>query len=255
LEGYLISKRDGKKSKKKYLGFLFNVSEQTCSTQKHSLLCREKKLLLSPLIVIVKIFRFFKNVFVLIRLAYYELLYFAHLRVRYIHDNLYQKNRPYKKVNDYKYTRPIRRATILGFVVSFFLFQFMGSLWPGVFNPTHPKVAEGATSSATWTLDADFNSNASTTSNATTKSGVKVSGNAVTLADPTQVIENETSNTTDSLVGIHFPTSSTGYTVAQANSVVRKTTDSGATWVNKNIAGSELLFDVHFTSETVGYVV
>lgn len=151
-----MKKKRAIQNKHKYLDFVLQKTSQSCSIDKHTWLCRERKLVLFPITLLLKIFYFLKNIFVLLRLAYYELLYFSHLRVRYIHDHLYQKNKSYKKVNDYKYTRPVRRATILGFVVSFFLFQFMGSLWPEFFNPAHPKVAEGANSSVIWTTKGNF---------------------------------------------------------------------------------------------------
>ena len=162
----------------KCTGFVCKNTEQSCSLAKHSWLCREKKAVVMPLRLILKILYFFKNIFVLVQLAYFELLYFAHLRLRYIHDVLYKDNRTYKKVNDYKYTRPIRRATILGFVVSFFLFQFMGSFWPEFFNPAHPKVAEGANSSVAWTDQVHFEGStppSGAASGATTRNNVDTS--------------------------------------------------------------------------------
>lgn len=141
---------------KKYIDFVFEKSCLCCSLEKHSWFCRERKLILFPILAFLKIYYFFKNIFVLTRLAYYEMLYFAHLRLRFIHDKLYQKNVPYKKVNDFKYTRPIRRASILGFVLSFVIFQLLGTAWPEFFNPTHPKVAEGANSFKAWTTETDF---------------------------------------------------------------------------------------------------
>ncbi|RJO60207.1 hypothetical protein C4544_05525 [candidate division WS5 bacterium] len=164
---------------KKYTDFVFKKSSQSCSIDKHSWLCRERKAILFPLYFLLKTFYFIKNIFLIIRLGYFELLYFAHLRVRFLHDTVYQKNTAYKKVNDYKYTRTIRRATITGFIVSFFIFQFMGSLWPEIFNPVHPKVAEGANASVTWTDQAHFEGStppSGAASGTTTRSNVDTSG-------------------------------------------------------------------------------
>ncbi len=245
-------KKKNKPYLRKYIDFVLGKT-QSCFVQEHSLLCREKTVLLFPLILALKLYLFLKNIFVLLRLAYYELLYFAHLRIRYIHDHLYQKNNTYKKVNDYKYTRPIRRATILAFVLSFVVFQLMGSLWPEVFNPAHPKVAEGASSSVIWTADADFNSNAVTTGAATTQSGVKVGSNNVALPDPTQTVETITSGTTTDLTAVYFTDANTGY-ATEFNGPIIKTTDAGTTWTALT-SGTKILNAVYFTDANTGYAV
>lgn len=193
---------------KKYTDFILEKSGQSCSIDKHSWLCRERKAVLFPLYFLLKIFYFIKNIFLIIRLGYFELLYFAHLRMRFLHDTAYQKNVAYKKVNDYKYTRTIRRATLTGFVVSFLIFQFMGSLWPEIFNPVHPKTAQGATTSITWSSQGDFVTNDivgpdfvygtaddNTTGSATIKSNVDTSGT------PGSVKLSSTSNYGDGLDG------------------------------------------------------
>lgn len=173
---------------KKCINFIFEKSNQSCSTNKHSWLCRERKVFLFPLYFALKTFCFFKSIFLIIRLEYYELLYFAHLRVRYLHDTAYQKNDAYKKVNDYKYTRTIRRATIFGFILSFLFFQFLGSLWPEVFDITRPQKAYGSSVNVSWTEQAHFEGSSppsGAAAGATTRTNVDTSGSPgdVKLAD------------------------------------------------------------------------
>lgn len=154
-----MNKGNKKENKHKYIDFVLQKTSGSYQSGNSSNSASKQKDAFLPLAIAFGIFRFLKNLFVLARLAYYELLYFSHLRVRHIHDHLYQKNDTYKRVNDYKYTRPIRRATILAFVCSFILFQVLGNLWPEVFNPARPQVAKGAATTVTWTSQGDFESN------------------------------------------------------------------------------------------------
>jgi len=63
------------------------------------------------------------------------------------------------------------------------------------------------------------------------------------------------SGSTNNLKGVHFPSSTTGYAVG-VDGTILKTTDQGLTWSSTTNAYAGYWFwDVHFTSENVGYVV
>ncbi|MDO8507333.1 MAG: YCF48-related protein [bacterium] len=158
---------------------------------------------------------------------------------------MYQGNKTYKKVNDFKYTRPIRKATILGFVISFFIFQVMGSLWPEIFNPAHPKVAEGGSNTVTWTTDADFNAG-------TTKSGVKVQSDSVTLNDPDIIPEVKASG--NDLYAVRFLDTNNGYAVGMSG-LLLKTIDGGVNWSTKNPGTSNNLNEIYIVDANISYVV
>jgi len=143
---------------KRYLGFIFSAFKKTSHGSFHPVVGKSRTMKVIPSLLL-KVYLFFKNIFLLMRLFYFELLYFAHLRVRYIHDILYKDNQTYKKVNDFRYTRTIRRATIWGVILSFFVSQILGGLWPNLFNPMHPQVAQGANTSVQWTTQGDFENN------------------------------------------------------------------------------------------------
>lgn len=62
-----------------------------------------------------------------------------------------------------------------------------------------------------------------------------------------------TSNTTNALHGIHFPTKDYGYAVGTLGKVVR-TSNGGATWFNMPTGVTDNFNSVYFTSDLTGYV-
>ncbi|MCF6241429.1 MAG: hypothetical protein L3J74_08810 [Bacteroidales bacterium] len=63
------------------------------------------------------------------------------------------------------------------------------------------------------------------------------------------------SGSSSNLKGLHFPTSTTGYAVGD-NGTILKTTDQGVSWTEMTTSYAGYWFwDVHFTSENIGYVV
>ncbi len=124
------------------------------------------------ILVVIKTIDFFIKRLQIFR---YELTYKFHLKVRSVHDTLVVKNVVYKKVYENKLTRPVKNATISAFVCSLIIFLSLQYLLP-VFNPFIPRSARAGSNSVTWTTNADFNTNASSTNTATIKNTTNFAG-------------------------------------------------------------------------------
>ena len=61
------------------------------------------------------------------------------------------------------------------------------------------------------------------------------------------------SNTTQSIFGLAFPVSGTGYACGY-NGIILKTTDNGENWINQTSNLTEILTDIVFTSLNTGYI-
>ena len=64
----------------------------------------------------------------------------------------------------------------------------------------------------------------------------------------------QASNTADTLLGVAFPTMTTGY-IAGINGRILKTVDAGATWTPMTTGTTQFIRDIHFTSATTGTAV
>ncbi|MEI6267067.1 MAG: hypothetical protein WCP14_04230, partial [bacterium] len=137
-----------------------------------------------------------------IRLYRMEFMYRLHMRMRSVHDSLYQRSRIYKRVSENPYTVPVKRATYAAFAISLVLFIGFQFLLPNFFNTD--RIMAGA-NSVTWTTSADFSSNAITTGTATSGLGVNMNDNQLklisdsSLKDVLKVVSSSTSQSTIAL--------------------------------------------------------
>jgi photosystem II stability/assembly factor-like uncharacterized protein len=77
---------------------------------------------------------------------------------------------------------------------------------------------------------------------------------AVNISFSQQGWFQQSSGTANYLYWVHFISSTTGWTVGQANTVL-KTTNSGLNWVAQNPGAPGFLYSVFFISESTGWVV
>jgi hypothetical protein len=70
---------------------------------------------------------------------YLKIMYFTHVRIRFVHDKAYQKSKAYKKYSDMPVSNSIHKATLVAFLVSMIVFNYLQFLLPMAFNPAKPS--------------------------------------------------------------------------------------------------------------------
>ncbi|MDD3481032.1 MAG: hypothetical protein PHW75_02290, partial [Patescibacteria group bacterium] len=101
----------------------------------------------------------FKALYRKLRLKIMELQYLPHLEIRLVHDKTYAKNKVYKKWTDTKYSSTVHKAVLVAFIASFVFFQGFQYLFPYL-NLWNPREAQSASTTVTWSTQADFDHNA-----------------------------------------------------------------------------------------------
>ena len=104
-----------------------------------------------------------------------EVLYRAHIHIRYLHDKVYQRGGTYKKYSDSPVSSYVHRASMLAFVFSFIVFQFMQNVWPYMFT-FKPREVKAGQNSVTWTAQDDWNG--TTQGIATTSSNIDLTSSS-----------------------------------------------------------------------------
>lgn len=123
---------------------------------------------------------------------YMETMYKLHLRVRYAHDVLYEKNRFYKNYSDKPWSSKVHKATVWAFIVSFTVFTFLQYVAPNIFNLAGPEKALASSIQKIWTTLADFTNNNGATGNITSTNTNLNGGDPQLSTTPGATTENTT---------------------------------------------------------------
>lgn len=67
------------------------------------------------------------DIFIFVKLLYFSITYKAHLKIRGIHDHIYQKNRAYRKWSEDPVSEKIHKSIFLAFIFSLLIFMFLES--------------------------------------------------------------------------------------------------------------------------------